>query len=161
MLKKDPIILRTVTEDDLPEVAKTWPSDHRPVSGEEARGAIAYMRGNYEKNTKGSICHLCLAVYGKDDPGTIMGWCGLDGTKSHSEPEIFILLDEAYRNRGNGTQCVRELLRIAVEDYALSGVHGGCAKENIASARAMEKGGMVQYGTEENGDPLFRFCIKQ
>ena len=54
-------------------------------------------------------------------------------------------------------QCIRELLRIAVEDYSLPGVHGGCAKENIASARAMEKGGMVQYGTEENGDPLFRY----
>ena len=40
-------------------------------------------------------------------------------------------------------------------------MHGGCAKENIASARAMEKGGMVQYGTEENGDPLFRFTAKK
>jgi hypothetical protein len=30
--------------------------------------------------------------------------------------------------------------------------------ENIASARAMENGGMAQYGAEENGDPLFRFC---
>ena len=87
-----------------------------------------------------------------------MGWCGLDGSRNPKEPEIFILLDEAYRNQGYGTQCVTELLRIAAEDYALSGVHGGCDKENIASARAMEKGGMVQYGTEENGDPLFRFC---
>ena len=76
---------------------------------------------------------------------------------SNGKPEIFILLDETYRSKGYGTQCVKELLRIAAEDYALSGVHGGCAKENIASARAMEKGGMVQYGTEENGDPLFRF----
>ena len=86
---------------------------------------------------------------------------GSVSTRNHSEPEIFILLDEAYRNRGYGTQCVRELLRIAAEDYALSGVHGGCAKENIASARAMEKGGMVQYDTEENGDPLFRFTAKE
>ena len=54
-----------------------------------------------------------------------------------------------------------QLLRIAAEDYALSSVHGGCAKENIASARAMEKSGMVQYGTEENGDPLFRFTAKE
>ena len=155
------LILHFVTEDDLAEVARTWPADHHPLSDTEAREAIAYMRGNNGRNTKGCICHLCLAVYGKDDPGTIMGWCGLDGTKSHSEPEIFILLDEAYRNRGNGTQCVRELLRIAVEDYALSGVHGGCAKENVASARVMEKGGMVQYGTEDNGDPLFRFTAKE
>ena len=28
--------------------------------------------------------------------------------------------------------------------------------KKIASARAMEMGGMMQYGTEENGDPLFQ-----
>ena len=151
------LILHFVTEDDRAEVARTWPADHHPLSDAEAREAIASMRRNYEKNTKGRICHLCLAVCRKDYPGTIMGWCGLDGTRDHLEPEIFILLDEEYRNKGFGTQCVRKLLRIAAEEYALSGVHGGCAKENIASARAMEKGGMVRYGTEENGDPLFRF----
>ena len=152
------LLLRFVTEDDLQETMRTWPSSHRPVSEAEAREAIARMRGNYERNAKGCIYHLCLAVCGKERPGTIMGWCGLDGTGNPSEPEIFILLDEEYRNKGYGTLCVRELLRIAMEDYALSGVHGGCAKENIASARAMEKGGMVRYGTEENGDPLFRSC---
>ncbi len=155
------LILRSVMKDDLTEVARTWPSDHSPLSDAEALEAIASMQGNYEKNTKGRICHLCLAVCRKDQPGTIMGWCGLDGRQHPAEPEIFILLDEAYRNQGYGTQCVKELLRIAVEDYTLGSVHGGCARENIASARAMEKGGMVQYGTEENGDPLFRFCVKQ
>ena len=152
------LILHFVTERDLAEVMRTWPSDHHPLTQAEAREAIASMRGNYGRNAKGRIFHLCLAVCGKEHPGTIMGWCGLDGTRNHAEPEIFILLDEAYRNKGYGTQCVRELLRIAVEDYALPGVHGGCAKENAASARAMEKGGMARYGTEENGDPLFRFC---
>ena len=155
------LILRLVTKDDLAEVARTWPSDHHPLSDAEALEAIAYMRGNDKKNTKGSICHLCLAVCGKERPETIMGWCGLDGSRHPGEPEIFILLDEEYRNQGYGTQCVRALLRIAVEEYALSGVHGGCAKENVASARAMEKGGMVQYGMEENGDPLFRFTANE
>ena len=158
---KDHVILRSVTEKDLPEVARTWPSDHRPVSEEEARGAIAYMRDNDAKNTKGCIFHLCLAVCRAEDPDTIMGWCGLDGRRNHTEPEIFILLDEAYRNQGYGTQCVKELLRMAAEEYGLPGVHGGCDKDNIASRRAMEKGGMVQYGTEDNGDPLFRFTVKE
>ena len=157
---RENLILHFVTEDDLTEVARTWPADHHPLSDAEAREAIAYMRGNYERNMKGSLCHLCLAVCGKEHPGTIMGWCGLDGTKNHSEPEIFILLDEPYRNKGYGTQCVKALLRIAAEDYALNSVHGGCAKENVASARAMEKGGMVRYGTEENGDPLFRYRVR-
>ena len=158
--KTERLILHSVTEEDLPEVARTWPSDHRPVSEEEASDAIQRMQKNYARNTRGCIYHLCLAVCGINDPKTIMGWCGLDGSRSHTEPEIFILLDEEYQNQGYGTQCVKELLRIAVEDFALQSVHGGCAKENIASRRAMEKGGMVQYGTEDNGDPLFRFCAR-
>ena len=151
------LTLHYVTEEDLTEVARTWPADHHPLSDTEAREVIASMRGNYKRNRKGCICHLCLAVCGKDHPGTIMGWCGLDGTRNHSEPDIFILLDEAYRHKGYGTQCVKELLRVAAEEFSLPGVHGGCAKDNIASRRAMEKGGMVQYSTEDNGDPLFRF----
>ncbi len=155
------LTLHFVTEDDLAEVARTWPADHHPLSDAEAMDAIAYMRGNYKRNTRENICHLCLAVCGKDHPETIMGWCGLDGTRNSSEPEIFILLDEEYQNKGYGTECIKELLRVAEEDFALLGVHGGCAKENIASARAMEKSGMMQYGTEDNGDPLFRFTVKE
>ena len=155
--RTESLILYAVTEDDLAEVMRTWPSDHRPVSEAEARGAISWMRESRAGNTKGSICHLCLAVCGKDDPQRIMGWCGLDGRRNPAEPEIFILLDAEYRNQGYGTQIVKELLRAAAEDYSLQSVHGGCARDNIASRRAMEKGGMVQYGTEDNGDPLFRF----
>ena len=153
------LILRSVTEDDLAEVARTWPSDHRPVCEAEARGAIDYMRRNHARNARGRVHHLCLAVCGADDPGTIMGWCGLDGRRSQTEPELFILLDEDYRGRGYGTQCVRKLLEIAANDFALPGVHGGCDKHNIASRRAMEKGGMIQSATEDTGDPLFRFHV--
>ena len=67
------LILHYVTEEDLTEVARTWPADHHPLSDTEAREAIAYMRRNYERNAKGRICHLCLAVCGKEHPGTIMG----------------------------------------------------------------------------------------
>ena len=155
------LLLRRVTEADLAEIAHTWPSEHRPVSEDEAATAIDRMRDNYERNTKGRVYHLCLAVCLEDKPDIIMGWCGLDGRRSRTEPEIFILLDEEYRNKGYGTQCVRELLRMAVDDYGLQSVHGGCAKENVASRRAMEKGGMLQYGTEDNGDPLFRFSVKE
>lgn len=155
--RTEQLILRSVTEDDLAEVARTWPSDHRPVSEAEARGAIDFMRRNHARNANGRVCHLCLAVCGADDPYTIMGWCGLDGRRSRSEPELFILLEEDYRGKGYGTQCVKKLLEIAVNDFALQCVHGGCDRDNIASKRAMEKGGMIQYGTEENGDPLFRF----
>ena len=157
--RTEQLLLHFITENDLDEVARTWPSDHHPLSEAEAQEAVSYMRDNYARNRKGCIYHLCLAVCGMNDPRTIMGWCGLDGSRNRSEPEIFILLDEEYRGKGYGTQCVKELLRIAAEDYSLRSVHGGCAKENIASKRALEKGGMAQYGVEDNGDPVFRFSV--
>ena len=159
--EKDSLFLHAVTQEDVREVAGTWISDHTPLSEEEAEGVIAHMQGNYERNTRGCIYHLCLAVCRKSDQGTIMGWCGLDGTRSHTEPEIFILLNKAYRDKGYGTWCARELLRMAEEDYDLQSVHGGCAKDNIASRKVMEKTGMIQYGTEDNGDPLFRYYAKK
>ena len=159
--RTEQLILRLVTEEDLAEVARTWPSDHRPVSDAEARGAISRMRENYGRNAEGRVVHLCLAVCMADDPRTILGWCGLDGRRSRTEPELFILLEEDHRGKGYGTQCVKELLRIAAEDFGLPSVHGGCDKDNTASQRAMEKGGMVRYGAEENGDPLYRFCAEK
>lgn len=155
--RTESLVLRTVNEDDAAEVARTWPAERRPVSEKEALAVISRICRNEAENAPGSVVHLCLAVCGSKDPGTILGWCGLDGRRNHGSPEIFILLEEEARNKGYGTQCVKELLRIAMEEYSLQGVHGGCAKENIASRRAMEKGGMFLYGTEENGDPLFRF----
>ena len=139
------LILHFVTEDDTAEVARTWPSERRPISEAEAQAVISRMRRNYARNQEGHIVHLCLAVCPANAPHTIMGWCGMDGRRNHTEPEIFVLLDEEYRNKGYGTQCVKELLRIAVSDFSLQSVHGGCDKENIASRRAMEKGGMIQY----------------
>lgn len=159
--KTEQLVLRTVSEEDLSEVMRTWPSDHRPVSDEEAGNAIDRMSRSSEKNAEGSIYHLCLAVCGKDDPHTIMGWCGLDGRADSAEPEIFVLLDEEYRGKGYGTQCVAELLRIASEEFCLKRVRGGCGKDNPASQRAMEKGGMVRCGEEENGDPRYEFRAKE
>ena len=71
--RTESLILHFVTEDDLSEVARTWTSDHHPLTQAEAKEAIACMRGNYGRNTKGRICHLCIAVCGKERPGTIMG----------------------------------------------------------------------------------------
>ena len=147
-------ILRTVTEADLAEVARTWPSDH-PLSDAEAQVRITRMQQAHRKNTAGCLRHLCLAVCEQSVPGTIRGWCGLDGSRNPAEPEIFVLLDEDFQGRGSGTQCMKELLRIAAEEYALRAVHGGCFRDNIASARAMEKAGMVLCGHEDNGDPRY------
>ena len=152
--RTDSLILRAVTEDDLAEVARTWPSDH-PLSDTEAQTQIDRMRQNHQKNAAGRLHHLCLAVCEQSAPGTIRGWCGLDGGRNPAEPDIFVLLDEDFRGQGYGTRCMKELLRIAANEYALRAVRGGCFRDNIASGKAMLKAGMVPCGYEDNGDPRY------
>ena len=139
------VILHFVTEDDLEEVAGKWPADHHPLSDAEAREAIAYMRGNYERNTNGCIYHLCLAVCGKEHPETIMGWCGLDGTRNHSEPEIFILLEKEYRNKGYGTEALKRSVEYGFGELELRRIYLAVYADNLRAIHVYEKCGFIEY----------------
>ena len=152
-LYTDDLTLRTVTPDDVSEVARMWNFEKGAISLDEAEQAIAYMRDNHAKNRLGHIYHVCFAVYEKSED-VIIGWCGLDG-KTENQLHLFYLIDSAYRNQGYATQCAARLLAYAFEDAEVPFVNGGCAKENAASFRVMEKIGMQQNAFEENGDPLF------
>ena len=149
------LILRTVTENDLEEIARMWNFSQGGVTKEQAHGVLAYLTANHARNVRGAFYHLCLAVYRAEEPQKICGWCGLDGKEHPERPEIFVLLHEQFRGKGYGTQCVKALLKYAFEQTDVPSVHGGCDQENLASAKMMQKGGMTHYGCEENGDPLF------
>ena len=58
---------------------------------------------------------------------------------------------EKYRNKGYATQCVVELLRYAFEDMGYESIQSGCAKDNMASYRVMEKAGMRLISRTKHG----------
>ena len=154
-MNTDSLYLRFITKDDVHLVMNSWRLDRSPISLNEAQNVIDNMLSNYKKNKRGYVYHLCLAVCSKEEPNIILGWCGLDGTLNQEEPEIFVVLCEGFRGMGIGSWCVKEVLRIAINDYSIQSVHGGCDKNNIASKRALEKGGMIQYALNDEGDPQF------
>ena len=144
------LLLRTLTSDDLEEIARMW--DYPAgVSREEAAEVLKGMQGNQKKNKPGAIYHLCLGVSEKNDPKHIIGWCGLDGTAAHGQTVLFYIIDEKYRNKGYATQCVVELLRYAFEDMGYESIQSGCAKDNMASYRVMEKAGMRLISRTKHG----------
>lgn len=148
------LILRTVTKGDIKEIARMWEYPKK-ITLYKAHKALKQMEANHCKNGKNSICHLCLAVFRKDEPDIIIGWCGLDGKAEAEKTVIFYIIDEKYRNNGYATQCAERLLRFAFEDMELSIIYGGCAKSNIASYKVMQKAGMLQTALYENGDYIF------
>lgn len=147
------LVLKTVTDDDIEEVARMWDFENGRISADEAQNVIAYMQNNHKRNKVGCIYHLCFAVLEKKK-NAIIGWCGLDG-KTGNKLHIFYSIDVPYRNKGFAAQCAECLLSYAFDEMKVSFVNGGCDKDNIASYKVMKKIGMLQNGFEANGDPLF------
>lgn len=155
LLTKD-LILRAVTDKDIEEVARMWMYPE-VTTMENAYQAVKDMTKNHSQNRSKGIHHLCLGVFKKTEPNTIIGWCGLDGKAELGKTVLFYMIDEKFRNRGYATQCATELLRYAFEDMDYDMIYGGCAKDNKESYRVMLKAGMNQNAFYENGD--FGFSI--
>lgn len=146
--------MRTVTDNDVEEIARMWEYPQE-ITIDKAYEALRYMETTHNKNRQKAICHLCLGVFRKEDPNSIIGWCGLDGEAEKGKTVLFYIIDEKYRNRGYATQCTIELLRYAFEDMEYDVIYGGCARSNLESYRVMQKAGMIQNAFYENGDYIF------
>lgn len=153
-IKTNDLILRTMTENDIEEIARMWKYPHETTI-DKAYEALKYMEDTHNKNRKKSICHLCLGVFQKQEPNIIIGWCGLDGEAEIGKTVLFYMIDEKYRNQGYATQCAMELINYAFEKMEYDIIYGGCAKSNVESYKVMQKAGMVQNSFNENGDYIF------
>lgn len=56
------LVLRTVTMDDVEDVALTWRLDDGPISRQEAEDRVRWMLDNHRQNAPGKVVHLCLAI---------------------------------------------------------------------------------------------------
>lgn len=143
------LILRTVTPDDVEDVALSWNLDGPPLSQEEASGRVQWMLANHERNAAGRLVHLCLAIVQRET-GRIIGWCGLDHRDaSQAHPVLLYLLQAAHWGQGLATEATRAVLDHAFGAFALPRVDAAAAADNAASVRVLEKIGMRHEGRDE------------
>lgn len=73
------------------------------VTIEDAYQALKYMEQTHNKNRPKAICHLCLAVFHKENPKKIIGWCGLDGEAElgwHKQAELLRIRESVMQSMG-------------------------------------------------------------
>lgn len=145
----DCVDLRSVTQDDLNEVARMWNFEKGEISLEEAAKAIDRMTENHRQNRPHKVLHLCLAVFEKDT-NRIIGWCGLDGRTN--AVNIFYLIDRNHRGRGYATACAKKLLEYGFLEMELDRIDGACANDNIGSQKILKKIGMRKTEQAEHVD---------
>jgi hypothetical protein len=56
------LILRTVTMDDIEDVASSWKLDDRPISWKEAEDKVIWMLGNHKRNAPRRLVHWNILI---------------------------------------------------------------------------------------------------
>ena len=149
-LETERLILRKMTLNDVeavfayasdPEVSRytLWEA-HRSI--EDSR---AFLKLTTQKYENGGEPDWGIVYKGN---GCLVGVCGLVNWEAeHARAEVGFVLSREYWGRGLMSEAVRAILRFGFERMNLNRIEARCIAENAASARVMEKAGMVYEGT--------------
>lgn len=76
------------------------------------------------------------------------------GAANYKKGKIWIKLHSDHWNKGYATECLKELLQFGFRHLQLHRIEAGCAVENIASKKVIEKAGFVQEGLFRDNLPI-------
>ncbi len=149
-LETDRLILRKMSLDDAeavfayasdPEVTRyvIWET-HRSI--EDSEGFLRSVVESYENAEEAT-----WGIVYKGDR-RFVGGCGIVGwDPAHARAEMGYVLSREYWGRGLMTEAVRAMIAFGFERINLNRMEARCIAENVASARVMEKAGMIYEGT--------------
>jgi len=120
-------------------------------------GSIAhpYPEGHAEKFIRESAVKIesgdgySWAIFERST-GELLGDTMLTINKQHHSGEFGYLLGEHAWGKGYATETLAGVLRYGFETLGLRRVYGICSANNKASARVMEKNGLVHEGTTKD-----------
>jgi ribosomal-protein-alanine N-acetyltransferase len=148
-LETDQLLLRRMNTDDAqdlfeyasdPKVAMytTWQA-HQSI--EDSVAFLRFVMGQYDREE--------IATWGVVHKGAqkLIGTCGfITWLSHHARAEIAYALSRKYWGQGLMTEAVRAVVSFGFRTMQLNRIQAVCEVENVASARVMEKVGMVFEG---------------
>lgn len=89
------------------------------------------------------------------DTNQFIGLIGLKiGKPNYKTAEVWYKIHFNYWNKGYSTEALAKLLEFAFKDLELHRIEAGCAVENIASVKVLEKSGMIREGIKRKKLPI-------
>lgn len=76
------------------------------------------------------------------------------GAKKYKSAEVWFKLFPVFWGEGFATEALRKLIKFGFEDLGLHRIEAGCAVDNTASLKVMEKAGMKPEGRRRKTLPL-------
>ncbi len=76
------------------------------------------------------------------------------GKPNYRIAEVWFKIHAAYWNNGYTTEALQKLLHFGFSELKLHRIEAGCAAENTASAKVLEKAGMIKEGMKRKILPI-------
>ena len=105
-------------------------------------------------NQSNEIKNYTFAIDTKSN-GAFMGLFGLKlGNNKHKRAEVWYKIHSDYWNKGYATESLKAILNFGFEILKLHRIEAGCAVDNTASFKVLEKSGMIREGRLRQVLPL-------
>lgn len=117
-------------------------SKYKPLSDKKKEKIIKTVQS---QSLKGDNIRFMLTIRLKED-GTYIGHMGFkEGSLAPDGCiELFYAISEKFWNQGYGTETLQAVIKTCFESLELHRIFAGCDIDNHASARIMEKAGMMK-----------------
>ena len=151
--------LRLITGSDLEaiHVLQSIPEVDRyntlgiPKDFEETKKVMTPL---LESNTKKEIDYYTFAIKQKSD-NQFVGLIALKlGSKKYRNAEVWFKLNPMFWGKGYATEALVKLIDFGFGELKLHRIEAGCAIDNLASAKVLEKAGMQLEGRRRQTLPL-------
>lgn len=91
----------------------------------------------------------------KNEDHSFIGLMGLNlGKEKYKTAEVWYKIHKDFWNQGYTTEALNQLLHFCFNHLKLHRIEAGCAVENLASIRVLEKTGMVREGRKRKKLPI-------
>ncbi|MDP5099991.1 MAG: GNAT family N-acetyltransferase [Nonlabens sp.] len=122
-----------------------------PESIEITKKLLVEKINDHNKETISKLTYSIRLKNSKD----FIGICGiLFGQPKYKKAELWMKFNPAFWNQGYATETITRLLKACFEEHKLHRVEAGCAIENHASKKVLEKCGFVVEGIQRKNLPL-------
>jgi len=159
MLKTSRLLLRTISLSDLEAIYElhSLPETDEfntlgiPKTIETTKEILEEWLIAQNKNPRSSYVFAISLI----DPNQFIGLMALNLRKPHYRTaEVWYKIHKNYWQKGYTTEALTALLNFGFNELKLHRIEAGCATENLASIRVLEKVGMIREGLKRKKLPI-------
>jgi RimJ/RimL family protein N-acetyltransferase len=158
-LKTERLLLKEIVDDDIDIVhdLHSIPAvdEYNTLGIPESRAATEALVTGWVQQQKSQPRASYIFCISDSSTSTFIGLIALKmGKLNYRSAEVWYKLHPSFWNKGYATEALNAILKFVFHDLGLHRIEAGCAVDNCASIRVLEKVGMQREGRKREILPI-------